>query len=255
MPRTWTEEQKQELRERLARGRAAKAEKAAVEVVEPEEADDVLSQLIAGLQKVQTKKKTTDADLEALGQILDRIDPVEHPEIADNPAIEAFLDKIGAIRLKKAEKQGLPPGSLVGTGVSERDIPWKLSDVSVKPDGTKDMVTWTPNETLPIIYNGVMCQAIADVEMTTERAFYDVYTEHRRLIREAEHRKQWMFGKTNVAPPPDGDGSIAAARARAFIYMSGEGGRGSIINGYPGDAAFGVRELAGGETPTPTPPA
>ena len=249
------------LRERLAKAREARKAKAAAATVEPEPVgDDPIADLMASLQKMQAKKAGGTKALEELAGILDRIDPLDHPEIADNPVIEAFLEKIGEVRSKKDKRQ-LPPGAIRGDGnpnsLTAQDVQWKLADVNLKPDGTKELVTWTPAETIPIFYNGVMCQAIADVEMTTEKAFYDVYSEHRRLTREAEMRKAYMFGRSNTPPPnegTDGGGSIAAARVRAFVGMGGEGGGGRILVGYPGDARFELRDVPGaGESSAETP--
>lgn len=238
------------LRERLAKARAAKVAKAAAATAEPAD-ENPLADLIAGLQKFQGKRKASNADLLQLGELLDRLDPMEHPDLTENPAIEQFLEKIGAARARK-DKRSLKPGEIRGDGnpnaLTAQDVQWTLRDVNLLPDGSKELVTWTPSETIPIIYNGVMCQCIADVEMTTEKAFYDVYYEHRRLMREAEQRKAYMFGKTNVPPPSEGrDGTSAAATVRAFMGMGGEGGGGRILGGYPGDARFELRDVPGAQ--------
>lgn len=209
--------------------------------------DDVLGQLMATLQQAKAKKVKGTQLLEQLGSLLDQIDPKDHPELADDPTIQTFLEKIGEARLKKAEKDGLPPGSYVGTGLAQQDVQWKLADVNRRPDGSKELVTWTPAETILIGYNGVFCQAVADVEMTTEKAFKDLYDEHRRATREAQEHKAYMFGRSDYLPPSyrSGDAAVATAKVRAFMSMGEEKGGGRIGIGYPGDAKFELREVPG----------
>lgn len=252
--RKWTPEQRKAASER------AKARMAVQAVAEPEPElaeDDPLGDLIAALGKARNKKASTAKDLEELGAILDRIDPKANPELADDPTIEAFLDKIGQARLKKAEQTGLAPGTVIGTGMAERDVPWKLADVNLLPDGSKELVTWTPNETIPVFYNGVMCQCIADVPMTTEKAFMDVYLEHKRLVQVANEHRQYMFGRSSQLPRElqTTDAAVSTARIRAFMAAGGEYGGGRITMGYPGDSTFELRDVPGGgavsgETPT-----
>lgn len=245
------------LRERLRKAREAKAAKVAATPPEPAPAgDDPIADLMASLQQIQSKKVSESKALDDLASILDRIDPIKNPEVFDTPAIEAFLEKIGEARAKK-DRRNLPPGAIRGDGnpnsPTAQDVQWKLADVNRREDGTKELITWAPAETTLVIYNGVQCQCIADVEMTTEKAFYDVYMEHRRLTREAEQRKAYMFGRTTTPPPnegTDGGGSVAAARVRAFTGMGGEGGGGRILVGYPGDARFELRDVPGGEQPS-----
>lgn len=247
--RQWTVEQRAAARARAQASWAERKVSTAVMSAAPEldqDDDDVLAQLATTILKARDKKQKQSKVLEELGAILDQIDPTDHPELADNDVVQSFVEKIGAARLKKAEKEGLPPGSIIGTGIAQQSVPWKLDDVNRRADGSKELVTWTPNETIPIFYNGVMCQAIADVEMTTEKAFKDIYDERRKLLREADVRKQWMFGKTNQRPPESDEAAVSMARVRAFMGMGGEGGGGRILMGYPGDARFELREMVGG---------
>ena len=242
------------LRARLAKAREAKAAKAAAEPEpEPEDDDeDVLGQLAATILKARDKKVKQSKILEELGTILDRIDPTEHPELADDPTIQAFIERVGDTRLKKATAKGLRPGTVIGTGLGQQDVPWKESDLThpvwgcVNDKGEPEYVTFTPNETIPVWYNGIRCQFIADEEITVLKCFKDVYDEHKRATREGEQRKAWMFGKSNIRPAEGGEAAISMASVRAFMSMGGEGGGGRIILGYPGDSRFELREVPGG---------
>lgn len=245
------------LRERLRKAREAKAAKAATIVAEPDldsDDDDVLGQLAATILKARDKKANQRKILLDLAEILDKIDPKEHPELAEDPTIEAFVERISDMRVKKAQEEGLPPGTVIGNpnSLSATIVPWTEADLThpkwgcLKEDGTPNYVTFTPNETIPVWYNGIRCQFIADEEITVLKCFYDVYQEHKRQSREGDQRKAYMFGKSNTLPGGDmGEGAVAMARVRAFMGMGGEGGGGRMLIGYPGDARFELRDVPG----------
>ena len=275
--RKWTAEQRRAASER-AKARFAVAEAAAAEAAreriearlaatvavdkenatiltsfkdQEDQEDDVLSQLIATLGKARDKKEKQSKVLEELGAILDRIEPTEHPELADDPTIQAFVDKIGGVRIKRAEAQGMRPGTVIGTGLASQDVPWKESDLThpewgcVHPDGTPQYVTFTPNETIPVWYNGIRCQFIADEEITILKCFKDVYDERKRLLKIGEAHKAYMFGRTDALPRElqTTDAAVSTARVRAFMSLGGERGGGRMSVGYPGDDTFELREV------------
>lgn len=263
----FTDEQRRKALETRMRNKAAKA----TAVAEPDldaDDDDVLSQLASTILKARDKKANQRKVLEDLAKILDQIDPKEHPEIADDPTIGAFLEKIGEQREKRAREQGLRPGSVIGNpnSLTAAIVSWTYGDldkyvtrcgcanppcgISPCPNGIPDLKTWTPNETIPVFWNGLRCQLIADQEVTAHSCFYNEYMEHKRLQRDADQRKAYIFGRT--ATPPAGDGGeavVAMSRARAFMSISGEGGGGRMVVGYPGDARFELRDVPGGGEP------
>lgn len=260
----FTDEQRKKALESRMRNKAARAE-AATAVVEDEDEDDVLSQLAQTILKARDKKANQRKVLEDLGKILDQIDPKEHPEIAEDPVIEQFLEKIGEQREKRARSQGLPPGSVIGNpnSLGAQIVSWTYGDldkyvtkcgceggpcgISPCPNGIPDLRTWTPNETIPVFWNGLRCQLIADQEVTAHSCFYNVYMDHKALTRDGDARKAFMFGRTQNLPGGDGsEATVAMSRARAFMGISGEGGGGRMVVGYPGDARFELRELVGG---------
>lgn len=253
----WTEEQKQRMREK-ARARVAQAAAAIAEPEpEPDAEGDVLADLMASISKLRDKKTGQKKALEDLGKILDRLDPTEHPELADDPTIQAFVERIGSTRIQQAKAQGLPPGTVVGEGIAQQSIPWTEKDVIdlVKDaDGNPIWVTLVPSETIPLFFNGVRCQLIADQEVTIPKAFYDLYMESRRARRLAEQHKAYMFGKSESLPAElaaEGEAAVATARVRAYMHLGPEKGGGSILIGTGGldrrDVAAGGETAEGGE--------
>ncbi len=241
-------------RARRAAEKEAKLAAAPVREDEPvaiEEEDDVLSQLIATLGKARNKKANQTKLLHDLGTLMDQIDPKEHPELAEDPTIMAFVEKVTGVRIAQALKAGAQPGTVVGSGLAQQDIPWKESDLAryaLKADGSPDLHTFTPNETIPIFWNGIRCQLIADEELTTYKCFYDVYMEHKRLSRVGDQHKAYMFGQSDRLPPEltTGDAAVATAQVRAFMHMGPRAGGGTIINNM---GAQGMDQREGVETP------
>ena len=271
----FTDEQRRkavETRRRNAEARQAAAATAVAEQaseIEVDEEDDVVSALMASLAQLRNKKTNQRKALEDLAKVLDQIDPKEHPEIADDPVIESFLEKIGQVREKKAREEGLPPGSVIGNpnSLGAQIVSWTYGDLdkyvtrcgcadapcgkSPCPNGVPDLKTWTPNETIQVFWNGLRCQLIADQEVTAHSCFYNVYMEHKGLQRDGDQRKAYMFGRSGNLPSGDGgEATVAMSRARAFMSISGEGGGGRMVVGYPGDARFELRDVPGGEAPS-----
>ena len=249
MGRKWTPEQRQAASERFKQ-RAATAVMEQSSDAGPTDDSDVLTQLARTLMQAASKKANQKKVLDDLGRILDQIDPKAHPELAEDPTIQAFVEKIGGARIQQAQARGMPPGTVVGTGMAAQALPWTLNDVVnlVKNEhGEPVYVTFTPTETTPVFFNGVRCQLIADEEVTIPKAFYDLYQESRRLTRLGEQHKAYMMGKSSYLPPKlaaEGEAAVATARVRAFMDMGGQRGGGSILVGTDG---LDRREPAGGE--------
>ena len=253
--RQWTDEQRKAASERAKARWAGSAAVAEPEAPAEADDDDVLRTLAATLLKAADKKANQRKTLEELGAVLDRIDPKDHPELADDPTIQAFVEKITGIRVEKAREEGKPPGTVIGSGLNAEVVPWTEADLTNKKWGCLNeqgepwYVTFTPNETIPVFYNGIRCQLIADQEITCLKCFKDVYDEHKRLMRVADQHRQYMFARSDSLPPElaTTDAAISTARVRAFMSMGGEKGGGRVTVGYPGDATFELRDIPGAQ--------
>lgn len=276
-------------REAAARNRAAR-NAAPPEAPEVEEEDDAISQLMATLQAVKSKKvKQADA-LKQLGAILDQLDPSKNAELAADPTIAAFIEKVTDQRIRQAEKAGLPPGTQIGTGMGQDGVPWHYTDLPkycrrplpghehdwmvplpghegeplnignariIEEFSEPDLITFIPNQYIGITWQGLTCWFHPDEPLTTYKVFYDTWMESKRLNKIGDQHKAYMFGSSNHLPRElaSGDQAVSTARVRAYMAMGSEPGRGRITVGYPGDGLFGLRENPGGEGPSADIPA
>lgn len=243
----------------LARGRAtAAANRAAKKAEQAAPPAPPPAPELSAFDRLEQAVAERAAEKERRRKVLEMVDA--QPELADDPEIVALLDQLGVDHPKR-KTEGLRPGSRPmvrdekGNMIQSLDsVDWKESDLThpewgcVNPDGTPQYVTFTPNETIKVWYQGIRCQFIADEEITCLKCFKDVYDEHKRATRIAEQHKAFMFGQTDYLPRElqTSDAAVSTARVRAFMSMGAEKGKGTIINGYPGDDRFGLREVPGG---------
>lgn len=274
----FTDEQRRKAAETRQRNRAAKAERQttlATAEPEPDAEGDVLTQLIATLQKAQDKKGNQAKLLGQLAELLDQIDPQKNPELAEDPTIQAFVDKINEGRVARAQASGAAPGTQIGSGLGQDGVPWRYTDLDKyctrcncppekrpagRPDcgiwpcptGTPDLVIgFIPPVTERVVWNGLECQFNANEEMPPiHRVFVDVYRETLRARRIAAQHAAFLFGESDVCPPEllRGDQAVGTMKARAFMSAGKKGG-GSIIVGWGGDEKFGARDFGAGEQP------
>ena len=92
----------------------------AVEEDEPA-SEEVLAQLATLFQKASGEKQGRDKAVNEALDLLGKLDPFKYPDIADNPAVLDFVDKV---QMQRAVAQDLPPGSIIGSGIWVKKIPW-----------------------------------------------------------------------------------------------------------------------------------
>lgn len=181
------------------------------------------------------------AAMATLREVLPRLNFKKFPQLRDDPVIEAFLDQLSEERANSAD---VPPGTVIDRGKpTERIKDWTERDLI---QSGQQLVTFTPNETMPIIWNGLRCQLIADQEITTYKCFYDVYMEHKFETRFAEAHKSWLFGQRDDLPHPDmanPDGVRARASATGGTLING----GGLFDAEAAAAAGTEQEAAGGQ--------
>ena len=89
--------------------------------------------------------------------------------------VEELLDAVVKER-EEIEGQRIP-----GRVIRGAKTPWTRRDV----DNVFPPVTFIPEETIPVTYNGVRYQLFSDVEMTVPSIIRDIYVEHRRRARQS----------------------------------------------------------------------
>lgn len=76
----------------------------------------------------------------------------------------------------EAELDFIPEGSKPGDIVNGYKVGWTWT----KMKETFPLVIFTPEETIPLSFNGVRVQAIAQVEMKVPEPFKRIYDQHRK---------------------------------------------------------------------------
>lgn len=189
----------------------------AAEVVGQGQDSQALAALGQALMNAASEGATAEEQAKALAtlrEVLPKLDFKKFPALRDDPTIEAFLEQLSEERANAAD---VPPGTVIDRGKpTERIKDWTEQDL--KKSGMP-IVTFTPMETIPIIWNGLRCQLIAGEEITTFKCFKDVYDEHVFETRFADAHKAWLFQQRANLPHPD-MANPDAIRARA----TGSGG-------------------------------
>jgi len=102
-----------------------------------------------------------------------------------------------------------PPGTIIDKGKpSARKVPWTYKDMKQFPE-----VTFTPEETIKIIYNGLLYQLVADRETIVPSVIKGLYDDHRKAMRKQSDTIMTNFGVVKVSA------GAGALEPEAFIEM------------------------------------
>lgn len=235
----------QRMREEAARGREALQEAREAQMVEREDdgeyvsAADLFGTAANLFSKAATEGRLTRSETVQLEEILGKIDPLKNPEIADNPAVAAFIEQMVN---RKQDSQDIEPGSLVGTGLAAIKKPWTHQEVMRRyldcingksTDKAFMPVTFIPFETKPIIWNGLKIGVAAGEQCTAPACFFEVYNNSLTAKKSAQLHAEILFrsrdrmnpGETSVDVTIMGNDATARVRgAGQGTYFPGEGG-------------------------------
>jgi hypothetical protein len=205
-----SEEQKEHLR-RLARERQAQKAAAAVAkappepvVAEDESGDNILGQLAGLFQQASSKKSGRDKAVNDALEILGRLDPREYPEIADNEMVQDFVTKVQNARAKAAD---LPPGTIVGSGISVHKVPWEwhhlrrsqhLTPEEARAQGLMEWVEYTPLRDQYVGWNGLFWYFRRRRRERVPKCFVDVFEEGLNQEEFAEQHAAWLMNRPGV---------------------------------------------------------
>ncbi len=90
---------------------------------------------------------------------------------------KAVLEELTKEAEKKVEEA--PEGRVPGLAIGDTKTSYNYSDlVKMFP-----VVSFVPEETIPLSFNGVRVQAIEGYEMHVPKCFYDIYQQHRAMLR------------------------------------------------------------------------
>lgn len=244
MPRTWTAEQRLAASEKFkARMAARKAQATAVADPEPqveaatasEEAavgEDVMHQLASLFAKASTEKKGREKAINDALDILGRLDPAKYPDVADNPAVEAFVEKVQAARAQSAD---MPPGTVIGRGIAAQKVPWSWAhlkkSMNLSPEEFAERsktepilfpwVEYMPIKTTTVVWNGLRVYFKARQRVYVCKVFVDAFEESLNQEEFAAQHAAWLFHSPGAATHRDMLTS-GAAKVRAMDESKGE---------------------------------
>lgn len=116
------------------------------------------------------------------------------------PAVEEAIAEVTEEVMR--DTSDLPPGTVIGKGTQRaRKVPWTMATIrEVYPD-----ITFTPEQTLPVTFNGVSMHLVSGVEVTCPSVFKGLYDDYRASVR--------RHGSGNVATPYGGVTVLSGAGA------------------------------------------
>ena len=237
MGRKWT------LVERRAASEKAKARIAAQPVAtavaerppEPEpseneealDSDNVLAQLAGLFQQASGQRSGRDKAITEALDVLGKLDPRKYPEIADNPAVQDFVEKVQA---QRAQSSDVPPGTIMGTGLASFKKPWTKNDLLKGKDmpveeararGFMEWITYRPMHTTVVIWQGIKVHFMARRPIYTPKCFADVYEDSLAQQDFAERHAAWLFNTPGVQVDP-AFFTTNAPRVKAMDQSKGE---------------------------------
>ena len=185
---------------------------------QPEETDEstaLLEQAAQLLGKAASDRKNRDQALKEVEGVLSKLKMVDFPELAESPIVAAFVKAMGMGDLK--------PGEVKNKGtLAEREREWNYKDL--QDPGQFKQVTFTPAETVPITWNGLSFQLVADEEITVPEPIWNVYREHREALKQAGINERYLMGQSDIAPHPNWQ-TAEAALVRAWSTRQGPNGQ------------------------------
>lgn len=207
----------------MADARAAKLTRAATAVAEPPDApepeieepgaesDNVMAQLAGLFSQAAGQKADRDQAINQAMDILGRLDPRKYPDIADNPSVIDFVDRVQTAR---AQQQGARPGSYIGNpnSIAGKKVPWTWNDLNKSIDWTPEQVAeanargeiafpwveYRPMHTRTIIWNGLRVFFKARQLVKVCKVFVDTYENALNEEEFAEQHAAWLFNVPGV---------------------------------------------------------
>lgn len=203
MPRQWSPEQREVMRQKMLERQAQK--RAGTLVVAPvptkDEAADELKELAASLYKAADSKAERTRVMDELERFLSRLSPKDFPEIANSDVVMRFIDQMAQ---RKAEiNKDDPPGTIYNRGtVGQYKKPWTERDLELSGMGRIEFEVAEPET---VIWNGIRRDYIPGVPYNDYKCFVDTMRERTRNMRLAAEHVEYMFKLRNMLT----DGSIA----------------------------------------------
>jgi hypothetical protein len=147
--------------------------------------------------------------------LLERIDLKKHPELRDHPAMQGLIQKAfdsDAV----PESKGMPPGTVIGSGLNANAVPWTWQHVqflhdaecdcgndperSCNPKAMYRFDRFTSPRTQQVIINGLSVWFPANEEVRWYKPWIDTMRASMTAEKDAERRAQWFYKVGPWAP-------------------------------------------------------
>ena len=235
------EARRQKALERKAAAATAVAERPPEPEPEPTEpeGDNILGQLAGLFQQASSRAAGREKAVNEALEILGRLDPAKHPEIADNEVVQNFIERVQSAR---AQSPDVRPGTVLGTGLTAFKKPWMWADLNKSINTPIEEVTrraqageiifpwveYVPIKTTPVIWNGLTVYFRARQRVKVCKVFVDTFEESLTQEEFAEQHGAWLFNVPGVQTHRDfyttnGPRVKAMDESRGDYYKPGAG--------------------------------
>lgn len=175
-----------------------------------------LAQLATLFQTAAKNKGIRTDRFEEIERLLAKLGPNDYPELLESPVVQGFLDQL-AERTEARHPDDLP-GTIYNLGqLSATKKRWQWRDLAQFPQ-----VTFTPNETIPVTWNGLMIVLQADLEMTVPEPFKQVYDEHKRALETGRQHVAYLFRQRDAIDVNRADPSVIGPQS-GLVRGHGQG--------------------------------
>lgn len=173
---------------------------------EEDEATTALKNAAELMAKAASDRANRSELLKEVEANLSKLRIVDFPELADSPVVQSFIKAMGTDNMRPGETRGR------GT-LAERIREWSERDLSQFP-----MKTFYADESLPLIWNGLVRHTVSGEENTLPEPFYNIWLDHKKALKQAKIHEDYLLGYSPQTPDPNWMAENSA-RVRAFSQM------------------------------------
>lgn len=203
------------------------AEEAASPKDEEPASEDVLKQLAGLFAEASGQKSNREKAVTEAIDLLGKLDPFKYPDIADNPTVQAFVEKV---QQQRAQSTDVPPGTIIGTGMAAFKKPWTKNDLLKSKDltpeeararGWIEWVEYRPIRNFDVTWQGIRIIWPARRLGRFPKAHVDVFEGSLDAELWNEQHAGWLFNVPGVDIHADYF-TTNAPRAKAMDMSKGE---------------------------------
>ena len=182
-----------------------------IEEQDPDEATAALEQAATLMAKAAKDRKNRDVLLKEAEAALAKVPIGLMPDLAESPVVKTLLSALGI--------KDLQPGQVANKGtVVEREREWTWADVNA----TFALKTFTPDESLPLTFQGLTLHIFSGEECTIPECFYEIWRQHKYAMKQAAIHERYLLGQSDKPPDPNYF-TDETARVRAFSMLGPRG--------------------------------